>query len=213
MKKVNIYLVDDHALFREGLKFLLSGWEFADKIYEAENGQQFVDDLQQHPVDIALLDIEMPVMNGIRAAQLARELQPDIRIIALSMYTDEDYYTSMIESGADGFLLKNSKFSIVKQALEDVVSGKNYFSHEIIQLLVRHISSADRRSDKRITEREIEVLNYICLGLSNGEMAEKLQISKRTVDKHRQNLLDKTDSKNVVGLVLYAIKNGYYSIH
>ena len=215
MKKLNVYLVDDHSLFREGLKLLLSKWELIDNIYEAENGQQFVNDLKQHPADIALLDIEMPVMNGIRATQLAREIQPGIRIIALSMYSDEDYYTSMIESGADGFLLKNSKFSIVKQAIEDVASGKNYFSHEIIQLLVRYISleKTDKKSSRKITEREIEVLNYVCQGFSNGEIAEKLQISKRTVDKHRQNLLDKTNSKNVVALALYAIKNGYYPIH
>ena len=188
--------------------------DFVDKIYEAGNGQQFIDGLKNHPADLALLDIEMPVMNGIEAAQLAKEIYPGMKIIALSMYSDENYYTSMIESGADGFLLKNSKFAIVKKAIEEVSQGRNYFSQEIIQLMVRQLSAdKENKINQNITERETEVLNYICQGFSNNEISEKLQISKRTVDKHRQNLLDKTKSKNTVALVLYAIKNGFFSIH
>ncbi|KOH45999.1 response regulator [Sunxiuqinia dokdonensis] len=213
MKKLKLFLVDDHDLFREGLKFLLSEWDLIDEIYEAENGQQFIESLRQYPVDLVLLDIEMPIMNGIEAAKLAKEVDPDLKIIALSMYSDENYYTSMIESGADGFLLKNSKFASVRKAIEEVAGGRNYFSQEIIQLLVRQLNKPDEAEDSlMITDREMEILGLICNGLSNIEIAEALQISKRTVDKHRQNLLDKTKLRNTVALVLYAIKNGYFSV-
>jgi DNA-binding NarL/FixJ family response regulator len=213
MKKLKLFLVDDHDLFREGLKFLLSEWDLIEEIYEAENGQQFIESLRQRPVDLVLLDIEMPVMNGMEAAKLAREIDPELKIIALSMYSDENYYTSMIESGADGFLLKNSKFATVKRAIEEVAGGKNYFSQEIVQLLVRHLNKQDVAKDNPvITDREMEILGLICRGHSNIEIAEALQISKRTVDKHRQNLLDKTQSRNTVALVLYAIKAGYFNV-
>lgn len=213
MKKLKLFLVDDHDLFREGLKFLLSEWDLIEEIYEAENGQQFIERLRQQPVDLVLLDIEMPVMNGIEAAKLARETNPEMKIIALSMYSDENYYTSMIESGADGFLLKNSKFASVKRAIEEVAGGKNYFSQEIIQMLVRHLNKQEGEKDNLvITDREMEILGLICRGHSNIEIAEALQISKRTVDKHRQNLLDKTQSRNTVALVLYAIKSGYFNV-
>ena len=213
MKKLNIYLVDDHSLFREGLSFLLSSSDFVDQIYEAENGKNFIEKLKANPADLALLDIEMPVMNGIEAAKQAREICPDLKIIALSMYSDENYYTSMIESGVNGFLLKNSNFSVVKKAIEEVMQGKSYFSYEIIQLLVKRMGrNPEEQKLPEITDREAEVLVEICHGLSNSEIADKLQISKRTIDKHRENLLDKTKSKNTVSLVLYAIKNGYFQI-
>lgn len=127
MKKLDIYLVDDHSLFREGLRFLLSGLDFVNGIFEAENGCQLLEGLKNHPVDLVLLDIEMPKMNGIDTAHKVQEINPNIKIIALSMYSDENYYTSMIEAGADGFLLKNSSFSEVKKAILDVCQGKVTF--------------------------------------------------------------------------------------
>lgn len=213
MKKIDIYLVDDHSLFREGLKFLLSGVDVIDNIYEAENGEEFIGGMKQHPVDLALIDIEMPVMNGIDATRKALELFSDLKIIALSMYSEESYYSSMIDAGASGFLLKNSNFTEVKKAIEDVNSGKNYFSLEILQAILK---SMNRKKENQwvgeLTDREIEILFHICQGLSNAEIADLLCISKRTVDKHRENLLQKTNSKNTASLVIYAIKNGYFHI-
>ena len=133
MKKIKIYLVDDHALFREGLRFLLTNLDFVEEIYEAENGQQFISGLKANSADIALLDIEMPVMNGTEAARRALEIFPEMKIIALSMYSEENYYASMIDAGASGFLLKNSKFSEVKKAISDVWEGRSNFSAEIVQ--------------------------------------------------------------------------------
>jgi len=213
MRKLKIYLVDDHALFMEGIHFLLSSVDFVGEIFEAASGQEFLEGLQLHPVDLVLLDIAMPGMNGIDTAREARRICPELKMIALSMYADEQYYTGMIEAGADGFLLKNSSFSVLKRAIAEVSSGKNYFSQEIVQALVRNINrEPEAYSSPALTDREIEVLKLICSGLSNVEIAEKLELSRRTVDKHRQNLLEKSQSKNTVALVLYAIKNGYYNI-
>ncbi|MDR2910057.1 MAG: response regulator transcription factor [Bacteroidales bacterium] len=212
--KLNLFLVDDHSLFREGLKFLLSNFDFIENIYEAENGMQFISALKNNtPVDIALLDIEMPVMNGIEATRQALLIRPELKIIALSMYSEESYYSSMIDAGAVGFLMKNSNFSEVKKAISDVWEGKNYFSSEILQsILTRVMHKKQQNVNDEITERETEILFYICKGLSNAEIARELTISKRTVDKHRENLLEKTTSKNTANLVIFAIKNGYFSI-
>lgn len=213
MKKLNIYLVDDHALFREGLRFLLSDIGSVGTIYEAENGEQFIRMLPDNPADLVLLDIEMPEMGGIEAAQKALAIQPDLKLIALSMYSDENYYASMIDAGAQGFLLKNSSFDEVKRAITEVASGKTYFSAEILQSILQSMKSRkDESKDNELTEREAEILCQICNGLSNNEIGELLSISKRTVDKHRENLLQKTQSRNTASLVIYAIKHGYYNV-
>ncbi|HSO87567.1 MAG TPA: response regulator transcription factor [Draconibacterium sp.] len=213
MKNISVYLVDDHSLFREGLKLLLSNLDYIDNIYEAENGQQFVDGLVKNHVDIAMLDIEMPVMNGIQAAQKAKEIAPGIKIIALSMYSDENYYLSMIEAGACGFLLKNSNFQEVEKAINDVYNDKSYISIEILNNILKQPQKISLSNvNEELTERESEILLLICKGLTNSEIAERLGLSKRTVDKHRENLLMKTQSKNTANLVIYAIKNGYLKI-
>jgi DNA-binding NarL/FixJ family response regulator len=213
MKKINIYIVDDHALFRDGLKLLLSNLDFIGEIFEANNGEEFVNGLKNNPVDIALLDIEMPIMNGIEAAKRAREIQPSIKILALSMYSDKNYYLSMIDAGACGFLLKNSNFDEVEKAITDVCNDKSYISIEILNEILKYPEKASFNVfESELTERETEVLLLICKGLTNSEIADKLALSKRTVDKHRENLLLKTQSKNTANLVIYAIKNGLLQI-
>lgn len=213
MKNISVYLVDDHSLFREGLKLLLSNLDYIDNIYEAENGQQFIDGLVKNHVDIAMLDIEMPVMNGIQAAQKAKEIAPGIKIIALSMYSDENYYLSMIEAGACGFLLKNSNFQEVEKAITDVYYDKSYISIEILNNILKQPQKSGLTNfNEELTEREDEILLLICKGLTNNEIADRLGLSKRTVDKHRENLLQKTQSKNTANLVIYAIKNGIMKI-
>lgn len=213
MKKLSVYLVDDHSLFREGLKMLLSNLDYIDHIYEAENGQQFIDGLAKHSVDIAMLDIEMPVMDGIEAARMAKRIAPGIKLIALSMYSDENYYLSMIEAGTCGFLLKNSNFIEVEKAILDVYNDKSYISIEILNNILKHPQKANPSSlFENLTDREAEVLQLICKGFTNNEIADRLVLSKRTVDKHRENLLMKTQSKNTANLVMFAIKYGYMEI-
>lgn len=213
MKKIDIFLVDDHPLFRQGLKLLLSNLNFIGKIYEANNGEEFIGGLKETTADIALLDIEMPVMNGIEAAKRAREILPSIKILALSMYSDKNYYLSMIDAGACGFLLKNSNFDEVEKAITDVCNDKSYISIEILNEILKYPDKASFNIfDSELTEREAEVLLLICKGLTNNEIADRLVLSKRTVDKHRENLLLKTQSKNTANLVIYAIKNGFLQI-
>jgi DNA-binding NarL/FixJ family response regulator len=159
------------------------------------------------------MDIEMPEIDGITASKIALEKYPNLKIIALSMYAEEEYYSKMIDVGVRGFLLKNSQFEDVQKAILDVSEGNNFFSQEILDRIIANMYK--KKTEKPIldlTEREIEVLYNICKGLSNQEIADLLFISKRTVDKHRENLLLKTEAKNTAGLVVYAIKNGIFEV-
>ncbi|MBP5724284.1 MAG: response regulator transcription factor [Bacteroidales bacterium] len=213
MEKLSIHLVDDHSLFREGLKFLLSNCDFISEIEESENGKIFLEKLDSKIPDVVLMDIEMPEIDGITASKIALEKYPNLKIIALSMYAEEEYYSKMIDVGVRGFLLKNSQFEDVQKAILDVSEGNNFFSQEILDRIIANMYK--KKTEKPIldlTEREIEVLYNICKGLSNQEIADLLFISKRTVDKHRENLLLKTEAKNTAGLVVYAIKNGIFEV-
>ena len=211
--KIKIFLVDDHNLFREGLKFLLSNNDLISEIHEAENGKDLLRNVLNVKPDIILMDIEMPVMNGIEATRETLKIYPETKVIALSMYANENFYSEMINAGAKGFLLKNSKFEDVQKAIADVNDGKNYFSPEILEAIIKNLNKKKhKKTNTELTEREIEVLYNICKGLSNQEIADFLYISKRTVDKHRENILLKTQSKNTAGLVIYAIKNEIFEV-
>lgn len=210
---MTIYIVDDHNLFREGLSFLLSRDKDISNIYEAKNGRELLDNVCDKKPDIVLMDIDMPVMNGIDATRKTLEIYPDTKVIALSMHANENYYSEMIDAGAKGFLLKNSRFEDVKKAISNVNSGKSFFSSEILTAIIKNINKKKtNKSQQILTEREVEILYYICKGYSNQEIGDILHISKRTVDKHRENLLLKTESKNTAGLVIYAIKNGVIEV-
>lgn len=206
--KLKIFLVDDHQLFREGLKFLLSCNELISEIHEAENGTDYLNKLSEVDPDIVLMDIEMPVTNGIEATKKSLLVKPDIKIIALSMHANENFYCEMIDAGAKGFLLKNSKFEDVINAIKDVNKGQNYFSPEILKAIINKLNRKKYQTiNTNLSKRETQILYQICKGFSNQEIAELLFISKRTVDKHRENILLKSQSKNTAGLVIYAIKN------
>ena len=206
---MRILLVDDHTLFRKGLKMLLSTRPGYEVTGEAANGKDFLELNLKYNYDIVFLDIEMPEINGIEAAKRAIEQKPELKIITLSMYGDEEYYDQMIEAGAKGFLLKNTNLQEVKTAIDTVMAGGNYFSQELMQNLLRNYKSIreSKEPDAELSEREIEILLLICSGLSNQKIGDQLFISKRTVEKHRANILCKTNCKNTAGLVMYAIKN------
>ncbi len=214
MTGLNVFIVDDHTLFREGLKFLLSNSSFISSISEAKNGNEFINNILSNRPDIVLMDIEMPVKNGIEATKEALKIIPSLKIIALSMYAEENFYRDMIDAGAKGFLLKNSRFDEVEQAIKDVYEGRNYFSPEILNLIIKNLNRSNNQGKKNteLSKREQEVLFHICKGLSNQEIADALSISKRTVDKHRENILLKSQSKNTAELVVYAIKNQYFEL-
>ena len=207
--KRKIIIADDHTLFRNGLRILLNNLENYRVIGEAANGRQFLNLLETEVPDLVLLDINMPVMDGIEAATLAHEKFPELKIITLSMYGEEDYYYKMVNAGVKGFVLKNSDIKEVKTALDVVFDGGSFFSSELLQNLVNSLKSSakSKETHTELSEREMEILILICQGLSNQEIGDKLFISKRTVDKHRANILEKSDSKNTAQLVVYAIKN------
>lgn len=212
-KGLKIFIVDDHSLFREGLRFLLSNWGRVEEIHEAQNGRELLKVVGNVRPDIVLMDIEMPELNGIDATLELQKLLPEVKVIALSMYANDDFYTDMIHAGAKGFLLKDSKFENVQQAINEVYEGRNYFSPEILTALVNSITEKNSVSQqKEISKRESEVLYNICKGLSNQEISDLLNISKRTVDKHRENILLKTQSKNTAELVIFAVRNGYFKV-
>ena len=216
LKKLNIYIVDDHKLFREGLKLLLSTQVFVQHIYEASNGSDFLESLSYIDCDVVLMDIEMPEMNGIEATEAAKRLKPELKVIALSMYGDEQYYYKMVNAGVNGFVLKSSGIENVITAINKVAVGEKYFSDELLMSMLNNIREKNKIEaevpDTEISGREMEILYHVCLGLSNQEIADKLFISKRTVDKHRANLLSKTGCRNTAALVMYAIKNRMINI-
>lgn len=216
-----LLLVDDHALFRSGLKLLVSNAKGFKVVGEASTGIEMLDFLNSLVVrkealpDVVLLDIAMPDMDGIAAATEALKLYPELKIITLSMYGEEDYYFKMVSLGVKGFLLKNSDIDEVLDALHAVIEGGSYFSQELLFNLVSSLKSSSElpvESEVTLSERELEIVLLICKGMTNGEIADKLFISKRTVDKHRANILEKTTCKNTANLVVYAIKNNLVEI-
>jgi DNA-binding NarL/FixJ family response regulator len=209
MEKLNLMIVDDHKLFREGLKLLLKSLEEVGEVWEAADGEIFLQMIRDCHPDLVLMDIEMPKVNGIDASARALEQFPDMKIIALSMFGDEEYFQKMVDAGVCGFLMKNSEFSEVKRAIQNVVQGNNYFTEEILYKLVNRFRSRVTLPEPQVvlSDREQEVLLLICKGFSNQEIADQLFISKRTVDHHRASLLTKTNTRNAASLVIYAIKN------
>lgn len=206
---LKILIVDDHKLFRNGLKILLNNMDGFSVVSEASTGVEFLNLIDILQVDIVLLDISMPEMSGLEAAPRALEKNPDLKIIVLSMYGDEEYYHKMSQIGVKGFLLKDSDIDEVQQALNIVANGGTYFSQDLLMNIVSNLKTINNHDAVNIdiSEREIEILGLICRGLSNIEIGDKLFISRRTVEKHRANLLGKTGCNNTASLVMWGIRN------
>ncbi len=207
--KYKIYIVDDHEIFRNGLKMVLGKLKYLELVGEASNGKDFLDNLLLSNPDIVLMDIEMPLMNGIEATLKALEIKPELKIIALTMFNEDEYVQNMIDAGVRGFLIKNINKDTLDKALQTVINGGNYFSEELFRFFARQMTK-DKKKEMpvlELTRREKEILQLICEGLSNKEIADVLFISERTVVGHKSNLLAKTDCKNSMSLMSYAIKN------
>ena len=204
-----IVLVDDHSLFRNGLRGLLERCAGCRVVGEAASGEEFLAMLPGLETDVVFMDFAMPGLNGAQTTERALARRPDLRIIALSMFGEESYYSRMVEAGARGFLLKDSDVDDVIQAIEAVMAGGSYFSPALLSSLTGRMRTYTREiaEDEALSEREREILVAVCRGLSNQEIADELFISKRTVDKHRANILEKTGCKNTASLVVYAIRN------
>jgi DNA-binding NarL/FixJ family response regulator len=208
MKEYRLALVDDHKMFRSGLCFLLNDIPEIKVVGEASNGLEFLELAANEIIDIVLMDINMPSMNGLEATREALKLYPKLKIIVLSMHGEEAYYDQMVDAGVQGFLLKNSGVEELNAALQAVINGGTYFSQELLVGILDKKKQMQFQSEVvKLTQRELEVLKLICEGFCNTDIAEKLFISHRTVDRHRSNLLSKTGCRNSTSLVMYAVKN------
>lgn len=208
---INLLLVDDHQIVIDGLRALLAGdGRFTIK-GSAKNGKEALEVLRLLKVDVVLLDVDMPEMNGIETTRAIRKEFDNIKIVILTMHEEKAMIKMLLDTGADGYLLKNSDKAELIRAIDDVMAGRQHLSPEATSVLL----SPDRnqRSGKlaELTEREVEILKLVAEGLSNKEIGDRLFISHRTVDTHRTNLMTKLEVHNVAGLVRFAIQNGLIS--
>ena len=201
---IKVILVDDHKLFRNGLKFILGEIEGVEVIGEASNGKEYLELLKYLKPDITIMDISMPEMNGVDACKIALEKDPSLKILVLSMFGEDAYYNTMIDLGVKGFILKDTDNSELKTAIHAIFNGNSYFSQELLLKIIRNKNALPAL---KLSRRETEILALICKGQSTIQISDHLHISHRTVERHRASLLAKTESSNSISLAIYAIKN------
>lgn len=213
MDPITILIADDHEIFRKGLEVTLKRLLFVSKIIHASNGVEVLHHLETVPVHVVIMDIRMPEMDGITATLNIRKKNETTKIIALSMMDDKASVVQMFKAGANGYLLKNTNKLELTDAIQQVMAGNRYYAREVSEMLLRrdleHLPLP--KKSKMITDlssREQEVLTLICHQYSSREMADMLCLSEKTIEGHRKNLLEKTRSKNIAGLVYYALEHG-----
>ncbi|MDI1304403.1 MAG: response regulator transcription factor [bacterium] len=211
--KIKIILVDDEILFRKGISFLLEREKNLEIIFEASNGDELISYLQSnknHP-DVIMMDLKMPLINGIEATKIIRKDFPEIKIIALTSYDSKSFVANMIDVGAVSYLIKNATPQDLLTTINEVALKGFYYTNYILEIIKEDVLTTKKGKSNFesnfLTKREIEVLKLICFQKSTVEIAEQLFISPRTVEGHRNNLLLKTESKNIAGLVVYAVQN------
>lgn len=204
-------VVDDHKMIRDGLKMLLGSSPELEVVGEAEHGKECLQILENVEADIVLTDLNMPEMDGIELAREIKEKYPNLKVIALTMMGEGHHIKQMLAEGALGYLLKNCGEDEIKQAIHTIMKGGTYYSPEVTNIIINNIRKVKPKAPLKVnlemplSEREKEVLHLILKEYTNQEIADELFLSIRTVDAHKRNLLDKTGSKNVAGLVIYAI--------
>ncbi len=210
MDMIRIVLVDDHKLLLSSMKVMLEKEDYIEVVGKAYNGKDFLEMMDNIEFDMVLMDIDMPGMNGIEAAREALSRRPDIKIITVSMFDDFDNYNQVIEAGVHGFVVKNAETRELLEAINSVWRNEKYFSPQLLENAIEYMSNRQDKSKVKflLSKREMQVLRLICEGLSSNEIAADLDISPRTVEKHRDALLKKTKSKNAVTLAVFASKHG-----
>lgn len=210
---IKVIITDDHQMVVDGLKSILGQFTDYKVITTASNGRELLQKLEILDADIVLLDIDMPVMNGIEALKEIKKRFPKVKTIVLSMHDEKSLVKKMADLGAKGFLFKNSDADVLLTALNSVANGQEFFQESDSSVVIRNELTGGNMpfDDKKslLTEREIEIIQLVASGLSNKEIADRLFISPRTVDTHRTNLMRKLEVNNVAGLVRYAIQNGF----
>lgn len=214
--KIKIVIADDHDLFKEGIKLLLRNEKDLEVVGDASNGQELVNLLKSVSVDVILMDINMPVMNGIEATKKVLAMYPNTKILALTMFDEGAYISEMMKAGAHGYLLKNTGREELLSAIQKVCNGEKYLSSAVTVKLIDSVLKNDKlpeapKKDVRkahITKRELLIIKLIAQELTNQEIADKLENSPMTIITHRKNLLRKLGVKNTAGLIKYAVQNG-----
>jgi DNA-binding NarL/FixJ family response regulator len=211
-KSIKIVIADDHEIFRDGFKLLLNNQKELELVGEAENGKQLLKVVEETHPDVVFIDIQMPIMDGLEACRLIKQNFEWIRIIALTMFNEDHMIVDMLESGARGYLLKNTNKNELLLATKTVFRGDTYYclatSGRLAKLIAESNYSPQRQKTIiRFTPRELEVMELICRQFSNKEIAKQLDIGQRTVESYREKIQEKTGAKNVIGIVIYALKN------
>lgn len=217
MKKIRIILVDDHQMFRDGVKAVLSDEENMEVISEVGNGNDLYELLNTLSPDLIITDISMPDISGIEVAKFVTENYPQIKVLILSMHSNEEFITKALGAGANGYLPKDTGMNELLEAINTIYKGDNYFNKEISDTILKSIINKSKTEQKEkkgdlLTKREKEIISLVVDGLTNKEIAEKLFISIRTVDTHKNNIMQKLNLKSSVELVKYAIKNNLAKI-
>lgn len=219
MNKIRIVIADDEELFRKGVVLMLEQAGSFDVIFEASSGDKVVEFIKTQQIlpDIILMDLKMPVLTGVEATKIIRKDYPSMKIIALTSYHSAPYIHNMLQCGAAGFMSKNSSPETMIDTIEEVYRKGFSYSEDVLTFINDALKKFPKRVTSRfdkdfLTKRELEILHLICKQYTASEIAKKLFISARTVEGHRNNLLLKTDSKNIISLVIYALENKLVSI-
>jgi len=216
-KDITVALADDHALIRNGLAGLINTFDGYKVIFQAGNGQEFIDNLLPANLpDLVLMDINMPKKDGYETTRWLKQNYPEVKVLALSMYDNENAIIRMLKCGARGYILKDAEPADLKRALTDIMNKGFYYSDLVTGHLIHSMQKMDEDAETRTTfnlsDRDIEFLNYICTELTYKEIADKMFLSPRTVDGYRDALFDKLNIKTRVGLAIYAIKNNIVTL-
>ena len=207
-KELHIIIADDHKIVIDGLKSLLIEQNHIKIIGEAANGQEALDLIANNKVDIAVLDISMPIMNGVEAAKIIRKEYPDTKILILTMHDGSEFIHELMEIGANGYILKNRGMEEFVDALETIANGEEYIKGQVLNTLLKAVRKPKPKA-VQFTKREKDVLRLIVDEHTTSEISAKLNIANSTVETHRRNLIEKTGVKSSLGLVRYAIENGH----
>lgn len=213
-EKIKIALVDDEMLFRKGMELIINQDNTLEVVLHANNGKELLEALENVRVDVILLDLSMPVMDGVDTLLALQRLQAKPRTIVLTSHYNKNMIMKLIDEGAASFLAKNENPDIVLQTIKNVANKGFHFDDFILQLFREKMSFSKKSTALKVelSEREIEILRLICEEFTAKEIAEKLYLSPRTVEGHRNNMLEKTGAKNTVGLVIYAIEHNLFNI-
>lgn len=216
---IKIALVDDHQLFRKSLSFLISTFEEFEVTYDSDDGLAFLEVAKSVDFDVLLLDIQMPILNGYHVCKRLKLINPTIKILIISQLTSKEVVHHIMDCGANGFFTKNSSPELLEHAIKSVIEKDYYFDMELAAVVREAILwskkshyNLDLASEITLSFREIEIIKMIAQEMNSKEIGEVLFISNRTVEKHRKRIMDKTSSKNFIGVVLFALRANLISI-